>query len=228
MGAIIAPLSIYFIQHPVAPKVNTNKKHIACIGDSITFGNGVWPLQNRFSYPACLNNYVKNEYQVLNYGLSGRTLLNEGDQPYTSEKFYNITHEINADVYIIMLGTNDSKSFNWKYSGENGINYKNGLKEFATSYLNLDNSPKVYLMQPPKAFNQIGSNKPVYHIDNNVIENEIYGLVKEVGDELNIDVIDLYTYTKDHPGWFMDGVHPNAKGDKKIAEYIYSIIKEAL
>ena len=228
MGAIIAPLSIYFIQHPVAPKVNTNKKHIACIGDSITFGNGVWPLQSRLSFSAYLNNYVKDEYQVLNYGMSGRTLLNEGDHPYTRENFYNITHEIKSDVYIIMLGTNDSKAYNWKYAGENGINYKNELKEFATSYLNLDNSPKVYLMQPPKAFNQIGSDKPGFLIDNNVIENEICGLIKEVGGELNVDVIDLYTYTKDHPGWFADGVHPNAKGDKKIAEYIYSIIKETL
>lgn len=222
LAGVLVPVSINSINHPSAPKVNSSKKHIACIGDSVTFGNGVWPFHHYQSYPAYLNKYVGNEYQVLNYGLSGRTLMNEADHPYTSEKFYNISHEVKADVYIIMLGSNDSKNHNWKYAGENGINYKNELKEFANSYISLENSPTVYLMQPPKAF------KKAYKIDNNIISNDIHRIVKEVGDELSIGVIDIYTLTENHRGWFMDGVHPNSNGDKQIANYIYSQIEGSL
>ena len=222
LAGILVPVSINSVDNPSAPKVNSNKKHIACIGDSVTFGNGVWPFHKTQSYPAYLDKYVGSDYQVLNYGLSGRTLMNEGDRPYSKEKFYNISHEVKADVYIIMLGSNDSKSHNWKYTGEDGINYKNELKEFANSYISLENSPTVYLMQPPKAF------KKIYKIDNDIISNQVYNSVKEVGDELNIGVIDLYSLTKDHGGWFMDGVHPNSNGDKEIANYIYSQIKHSL
>ena len=219
-AAILVPLSIKTINHPNAPKVNESKKHIACIGDSVTFGNGVFPFQNSLSYPAYLGKLVKPDYQVLNYGLSGRTLMDEGDHPYTKEKFFEVSHDVNADIYTIMLGSNDSKSYNWQYAGENGEKFKEELIEFAKSYINLENSPKVYLMQPPKA------HKQAFHIDNDIIKNDIYRIYKEVSEELHTGLIDIYSLTESHSEWFMDGVHPNKQGDQAIAEYIYSVIKE--
>ena len=38
--------------------------------------------------------------------------------------------------------------------------------------------------------------------------------------KLGIRVIDLYAFTKDHPEWFVDGVHPNIRGNRAIAKYI--------
>ncbi|MBO4667107.1 MAG: hypothetical protein J5666_03150 [Bacilli bacterium] len=144
LGAVIAimvPVTIHSINYPKAPKVDETKLHIACIGDSVTFGNGVYPFQKQKSYPALLDKKVGSDYQVLNYGLSGRTLMDEGDHPYTKEKFYEISHNVKANIYTIMLGSNDSRSYNWQYAGENGDNFKEELIEFTMSYLNLENSP---------------------------------------------------------------------------------------
>jgi lysophospholipase L1-like esterase len=35
-----------------------------------------------------------------------------------------------------------------------------------------------------------------------------------------LQVIDLFSLTKDHPEYFDDGVHPNAEGNKVIAGYL--------
>jgi acyl-CoA thioesterase-1 len=52
-------------------------------------------------------------YQVLNYGLSARTLLSTGDTPYTEEAFYQHSQTANPDILLVMLGTNDSTPHNW-------------------------------------------------------------------------------------------------------------------
>lgn len=61
------------------------KKRILCIGDSITFGAGVIYSRWRNAFPVMLEKMLGHEFQVLNYGISGATLLDEGDMPYCGE-----------------------------------------------------------------------------------------------------------------------------------------------
>lgn len=45
--------------------------------------------------------------------------------------------------------------------------------------------------------------------------------LKELAEQYSLPVIDIYTFTEGHPEWFCrDGIHPNAEGNRKIAEYI--------
>lgn len=215
-------LTHYLNDHPFPPSVDKDKIHFACIGDSITWGAGVYFQRSTGTYEAILNNKLGDEYQVLNYGLNGRTLLSNADMPYIKEDFYKISHDYEFANYIIMLGSNDSKPYNWKYAGTSGENYKNELKDFLNSYINLSSHPNVYVMQPPAVF-KINDKEP-YDISNEVIKNEIYHLVKEVGDELGITTIDLYTITENHPEYFPDGCHPNKEGNTVIADAIYDAI----
>lgn len=224
---VAVPIIIHNLDYPNPPSVVENKTHIACIGDSITYGLGVWHDRDNKSYPAVLNNLLGDSYQTLNYGLSGRTLLSEGDRPYDKETFYPISHDVNADIYIIMLGTNDSKEHNWSKAGLSGSIYKEELKDFILSYESLDSHPTLYLMKPPKAFPVESTNKSAYDIDDTVIANYICPIISEIGEELDINVLDLYSLTKDHSDYFMDGVHPNELGNQIIANYIYQNINNA-
>ena len=85
---------------------------IACVGDSITYGHGIanWPKNN---YPAQLQEFLGDEYHVSNFGHSGRTLSPDGDQPYVESDQYQLSLDYDADIVVIMLGTNDSKPENW-------------------------------------------------------------------------------------------------------------------
>ncbi|MCR5144305.1 MAG: hypothetical protein K6B67_03220 [Lachnospiraceae bacterium] len=200
---------------PRTPKIIPGKEHIACIGDSITYGAGVRG-KTKNTWENFLNQSLGSDVQVINYGISGRTLQDEGDFPYCEEKFYEISKQSEADIYLIMLGTNDSKPYNW-----NETRFRKRLESFAREYMNLKHQPKVVLMTPPQCFPDKKTGVVPFDIDATTIATSIRKIVFEVADVLNLDVIDLNDYTKGHPEWFADGVHPNIYGDKKIAECIY-------
>ena len=87
---------------------------VACVGNSITFGSGI-PDQVNDSYPAQLQKLLGDGYKVLNCGNSGRTMLKHGDYPLWVEPEFKAAIEMVPDVVIILLGTNDSKPYNWIY-----------------------------------------------------------------------------------------------------------------
>lgn len=221
MRFLIVLLVIFVIGVWMALSGDMQKKKVVCVGDSITYGSGVGKRRKNQSYPAVLQKKLGNDYQVLNYGLRSRTLLDYGAYPYTEEAYYKKTLKEKADIYIIMLGTNDSKIRNW-----NTDDYKEQLRTFVESYQEANEDARIYIMQPSRCFPDKNSGKVRYKIQNELIATEIHKSIAEAGLELGAEVIDLYELTKDHPDWFADGVHPNAIGYANIAEYIYQCMSE--
>lgn len=218
----------YRMQKSAEQKSSVQKKldqkiKIACIGDSITYGSGVLPTRGKDSYPAKLGHLLGDGYKIFNYGLRGRTLLNEGDQPYREEKFFAQSQKVEPDIVLIMLGTNDSKPYNW-----NAEAYQRELEDFVVLYKELPNQPKVYLMTCCAAFCAKGKDEVAYNVDKSVIEDEILDIIKRVGKQCQIPVIDIYEATKEHPEYFIDGVHPNAEGNQVIAQTVYSSLKKEM
>ena len=56
-----------------------------CKGNSITYGAFI-ANRDQNSYPAQLQAYLGDGYEVRNYGVSGRTLLTQGDYPYVKNE----------------------------------------------------------------------------------------------------------------------------------------------
>ena len=196
------------------PKVVSGKKNIACIGDSITFGHGVAGKKEE-TWEYMLNEIIGDEYQVINYGASGRTLQKEGDYPYTADLIYQYSLKCHAETYLIMLGTNDAKRFNW-----NRERFAEQYPQFVHSYLNLGNQPEVILMIPPCVFADEESGAVAFGIDRKVIDDQLPQIIRQTGAQLGLQVIDLHELTAGHPQWFADGVHPNRQGNWAIAEAI--------
>lgn len=197
------------------------KIRIACIGDSITYGSGVRATRKIDSYPAKLGRLLGKEYAVRNYGVGGRTLQDEGDYPYRAEKVFLRSQNFLPDIVLIMLGTNDSKPFNW-----NADEYRKQLQEFVEIYRSLPGRPQVYLMTCCAAFCMNGKAEVVYQINGTIIANEVRDSVIQVAQENKIPVIDIYDITKEHPEYFMDGVHPNVAGNQVIAQTVFDVLKE--
>ena len=113
---------------------------VACIGNSITFGAGI-RNRSRDSYPSVLARMLGDNYWVKNFGVSARTMLNKGDHPYMNEPAYKNALAFNPNIVVIKLGTNDSKSFNWKYKAD----FMKDAQNMITAFKGLPSQPKIYL-----------------------------------------------------------------------------------
>ena len=51
------------------------------------------------------------KFEVINLGLGGRTMMKTGDSPYWNEQAYQDALNSEADIVVMMLGTNDSKNY---------------------------------------------------------------------------------------------------------------------
>ena len=91
------------------------KRRIACIGDSITFGSGVVKHRKKEAWPYLLERSLGEEFQVLNYGISGATALLESEVVFKkAHDFVDAAIDAKPELYLMMLGTNDAKTVNWR------------------------------------------------------------------------------------------------------------------
>ena len=213
-AGIFLGIMIYSMGNPTPLVSEGDGTKIVCVGDSITYGQGVLFSRETDSFPAILSELTG--HTVKNYGLSNRTLLSNGNFPYTEEKLYPASKSEQADFYVIMLGSNDSKPQFW-----NKEQFTEEYREFIKSYLELESAPTVYVMIPPRVYvEQDGGN-----CDDATVGGELAEAVRQIADELSIEVIDLYTLTTDHPEWFPDGLHPNDLGHELIASRLEGFLK---
>ncbi len=96
----------------------------------------------------------------MNYGHNSATMLSVGDLPYQ-----NLTEYTAATTFvsgagatavvdvIIMLGTNDSKSYNWMVgTGTRAQQFVTDCGAMVDHFASLPTHPLVYLAFPPRAF----------------------------------------------------------------------------
>jgi len=188
--------------------------NIACVGDSITIGDSL----RGETYPAKLQKLLGTGYSVQNFGVSGTTLLRNGDFPYWNSSAYTPSHgnPTSPDIVIIMLGSNDSKPWNWVY----GTNYVTNYTDLIATYANLPTHPRVLICTPPPVFGG-----GAFSIDPSVVANSIAPIVRQLGVSLGREVIDLHALLAGHAEWFPDNVHPNSRGTTVMAAIVYSALQ---
>ena len=189
---------------------------VACIGDSITDGHGI-DLRDVNGYPAQMQRMLGAGYNVRNFGLSARTLMNSADLPYMNEEIWQDALAFNPDVAVIMLGTNDSKEYN---RGHIKKDFEKDLKQMIKALQALPARPKIYLCKPTP----VSDNG--WTISEAVITGEIVPILETVVQKEKLEgIIDLHAALEGHPEMLLDdGVHPNTAGVRKMAETVAKVI----
>ena len=188
---------------------------VACIGNSITDGHGIDMCDTK-GYPAQLQRLLGSGYQVKNYGVSSRTMLNKGDHPYMQEQAWRDAVAFRPDVVVIKLGTNDSKPENWQYGAEFEHDLLSMVAQLRPS------APRIFLCTPIPAY------KPSWNISDSVIVNHIIPVINKVAARERLTVVDLHSAFRDDDGQQMqrDGIHPTEKGAGQMARIIADAIKQ--
>lgn len=200
-------------------------KKIACIGDSLTQGddfekNNTWPalLENQLGIP------------VANLGVCGDTTSG------MLSRIYPLVMETEPDILVIIGGTNDL----WWDIGINQV--LGNLFAMVSQARYMDISPVIGLPLPLHLETlQARPGTPVpfggYAVFIRKLEELIAELTK-AAKEHDVPLADLFTPFLTESGnpdpgtgspelFLEDGIHPNKKGHKVMANTVYSALKTA-
>ena len=189
------------------------KIKVACVGNSITYGAYVINREKN-NYPAQLQAYLGDKYEIKNFGVSATTALYKGLYPYVDTEKYRESLEYNPDIVIIKLGTNDANERNDAYRSTFPKDYRRLVDE----YLNLPSHPQVILLTPVHCF--LPSNQ------DEVIKAEIIPVIEQTAYERNLDIVNLHNLFGDEWIEFLmpDKLHPSNIGAGMLAQKIYQYI----
>lgn len=178
--------------HELSVKKPAGVIRVACMGDSSTYG---WLLPEEQTYPRILETLLKlqkpADYQVVNGGVLGN------DSTDGLNMFMEKIQALDPDIVTVYYGVNRDRKNPLKY------------RESITSLIELCRKKhiKIVLMTYPNA-------------RRNEIEN-INSVIKKLSRETGTPLLDLDEYFyggKNLSYYFFDHVHPNATGQRIIAE----------
>jgi lysophospholipase L1-like esterase len=200
---IISLSLVLFFEDLVRPKITVVR--VACLGDSIT---------EITEYPRDLQAMLASNYIIGNFGVSGSTVLLNTFRPYLFEIAYQKAETFLPNVAILMLGTNDARTdFNVSLGS-----FVGDYEKLISSVQTFETKPKIYLVLPPPIFNN------ALNLSNDNLVTRIIPYIRQVANETDLTVIDVYSSLANHPEYFPDGVHPNNEGAQIIANVIYQAI----
>lgn len=214
----------FFSEHGIEwyDQASEGDTKVACVGDSVTYGERI--IHRKYNcYPAQLGRMLGNGWHVKNFGVSGSTVSDESRSSYRRTKEYKESLGYEPDIVILMLGTNDTKSQNWKSKEF----FQEQYEELLESYLSLEKQPEIYVCTPASAYFPKDQNKGryAYGIRAELLEDEIF-VIQDIAQQFDLQVIDIHGLTSEHRSWFQqDGVHPLRKGARAIAEAVKDVLE---
>lgn len=198
------------------PKPKPGQIRVACVGDSITHGAMI-VNRAKNSYPRRLQKLLGSGYCVGNFGFSARTASENGDHPYMKENLFRESLAFQPNIVLVMLGTNDSKPYNWNEEA-----FQSSMRKLIESYAALNTKPEICLIAPPPAFPVRG--KILYDVQDDVIKNKVGPAVKRLAEGFGFKCLDMYPVFDGKKQLFADGVHPNKKGALLFAQNVFKYI----
>jgi len=212
--AVLAALTVWSAVFAMA-SAEDRPVRVACIGDSITY-SAFTGKREETAYPSQLQALLGDGFEVKNFGVSGATMLKVSNLPYWDLPAFKGAQEFAPDIVTIKLGTNDSKPPHW-----NAEKYEADYREMVDLLLALPSHPTVILIRPVPAFSEN------FGIRNSVILGEIIPIVDQIAADKHLTIVDAYNALLDYGDTFPDGIHPNDKGCKVIAETLAPAVKNA-
>ncbi|MBQ7181667.1 MAG: prolyl oligopeptidase family serine peptidase [Bacteroidaceae bacterium] len=193
---------------------HAKKIKVACVGNSITYGAFINDRE-RWHYPAQLQSYLGDDYEVRNFGVNGTTMLHSGDYPYIQTDQYRQAQEFQPDIVLIKLGTNDTKGWNWKHRAD----YQADYQTFIDTFRALPSHPRLILLTPLRCF--IPADDP--GISSQTIAAEVRPMVEDLAYRNQLEIINMFNVVPDtwDPTLMPDKLHPSARGAGLMALKIY-------
>jgi|HubBroStandDraft_1064217.scaffolds.fasta_scaffold00666_8 lysophospholipase L1-like esterase len=203
-AAVIVVAATASIAHAAAIKV-------ACVGASTTSGDG---SSAGHHFPDELGIALGPGYDVMNFGVSGTTMLKTGDDPYWNHPQLQQALAFQPDIAVLWFGGNDAKPQNWTgHMAEFITDYEAMVHAFQA----LSTQPRIYLMLSMVTHDTEGIPKAV-------LEQQVLPEVRQVGADTGSILINYHDAFIGYPQFFPDGIHPNDAGTAAIGRFVAEIL----
>lgn len=203
-------------------------KNILCFGDSNTWGyNPVtkdrypWGIRWTSKLQEKLNN---DEVHILEQGLCGRTTVFE-DRTRPDRKGINTLKKIfsetkDIDSVIIMLGTNDCKT----YYGNTEDEIAKGVEECLDLVLSYLSPEKILLVSPIQLGEEVWKDEfdPEFNRNSVLVSKRLKAAYEKVAKERNIHFLAASEYAGPSNS---DQEHLDEKGHSALADAIFNSVK---
>ena len=218
-------------------------KIVTCVGDSITQYGG---------YPEALQKILGADWQVVNAGKGGATILEGSLFPYDQQKQYQKALKSNPDKVVIILGVNDANPRWWENPERKRSHQGSSKEEFKERYIELirelqqlPKKPEVILATPLPVFPHVGKEfmtqrmlakgktyseeawqqlKQERQGRQTNLQQSIIPLIKEIAASEGLPLIDLNALMQNAKEHCTDGVHYR----KEAAPIYAQLISQAL
>lgn len=207
-------------------------KRILCFGDSNTWGYdfvGGGRFADEVRWPGVLQEKLGKEYRIIEEGLCGRTTVFE-DPLMTGRngaKYFEpmLCSHLPVDMCIMMLGTNDMKRMFSIGADEAALGAERLIMRFKEILIKENHKAIPFVLISPIHILKAETGMYLYGFDANSEEEskkfaEAYGLVAERQKCLFVDA------AKIAGPCVADGVHLDARGHKKLGEYMAEMIQK--
>ncbi|WP_163714601.1 GDSL-type esterase/lipase family protein [Mangrovibacterium lignilyticum] len=205
----------------------SSKVKMAFIGNSITAGVYDYGKKDQqVSYATQFSELMAAVYgdtlEILNTGVSGRTMTKHGPQPIWIEPAFKKALDFKPDICLVALGTNDSKP----------NLYDLVQKEFFHDYQDLIDTfrcinPNITFVVclPPPIFEGHPYSPESPHNDTLLVKYTI-PLIDSIAKNNHLTVVDFHTAFVDRPQYFTDHLHPNIEGHQKMGKILFDQFME--
>jgi pimeloyl-ACP methyl ester carboxylesterase/lysophospholipase L1-like esterase len=156
------------------------------------------------------------DFEVVNFGVSGSTLLTKNSYAYRSTPRFEEAKQFKPNIVLIKLGTNDSKEKNKTIFGE----FEGDLTKMVEEFQQLESKPEVILLKPV----------PVYRYrqgehNDTLLQKFVIPAIEKVARVKRLRIVDINSALRNKVECFPDKLHPNEAGYKIIAKEIFKTLK---
>lgn len=188
------------------------KLRVACVGDSTTWGTHATRADG-VTYPDFLAKLGKKTLQVRNCGVGATTLLRRSGRAWCDTEELEQTIAFQPDVVVVMFGVNE-------------IVHPDLLGEFQSDALWLIDRfksaiPGVEILLATPTPYAPGKEKLR---ENTELHTKIIPVLRQVAEMTGCGMIEVNRAYPPTLEYLPDGLHPNAKGNRLVAQWVFSAI----
>lgn len=199
--------------HAMASPAFPAPVRVACLGDSITFGDRL-PDRSAQSYPAVLSRLAQGRVATGNFGVNGATALDIPFRAWSDTRACQNALAFKPDIVVVMLGINDL-AFPDRYA-----RYPAALRDIVVRFQSLPSSPRVFLCTPtPIAPAEEQSQA------NRAIQDVLIPAIRAVAAETDAQLIDIHAVFPNRLDLLPDGLHPSPEGAELIARTVLAALE---